>query len=82
MESLPKLRALLAIGRVAHDSILSSFALRKRDYPFAHGAKHALSGGLLLFDSFHCSRLNTNTGRLTAEMFESVVANAAASVRD
>lgn len=82
MESLPKLRALLAIGRVAHDSILSSFALRKRDYPFSHGAKHALSGGLLLFDSFHCSRLNTNTGRLTAEMFESVVANAAASVRD
>jgi uracil-DNA glycosylase family 4 len=82
MESLPNLRALLAIGRVAHDSILSSFALRKRDYPFAHGAKHALSGGLLLFDSFHCSRLNTNTGRLTAMMFESVVANAAASVRD
>ena len=82
IESLPNLRALLAIGRIAHESILSSLALIKRDYPFAHGAKHALPGGLLLFDSFHCSRLNTNTGRLTSEMFESVVANAAASLRD
>lgn len=82
MESLPNLRALLAIGRVAHDSILSGLTLRKRDYPFAHGAKHALPSGLLLFDSFHCSRLNTNTGRLTPEMFETVVADAAASLHD
>ena len=80
--ALPNLRALLAIGRVAHDSILSSFAVKKRDYPFAHGAKHVLPGDLLLFDSFHCSRLNTNTGRLTPEMFESVVVDAAASLRD
>lgn len=80
--ALPNLRALLAIGRVAHDSILSSCAVKKRDYPFAHGARHQLPGGLILFDTFHCSRLNTNTGRLTPEMFEQVVAEAAASVRD
>lgn len=80
--ALPNLRALLAIGRVAHDSILSSFAVKKKDFPFAHGARHLLPGGLALFDSFHCSRLNTNTGRLTPEMFERVVAEAAASLRD
>ncbi|WP_108680569.1 uracil-DNA glycosylase [Methyloceanibacter sp. wino2] len=80
--ALPNLRALLAIGRVAHDSILSSYAVKKRDYPFAHGARHELPGGLRLFDTFHCSRLNTNTGRLTPEMFERVVADAAASLRD
>jgi uracil-DNA glycosylase len=50
--------------------------------PFAHGARHLLPGGLELFDTFHCSRLNTNTGRLTPEMFEQVVGDAAASLRD
>lgn len=80
--ALPRLRSLLAIGRVAHDSILDTFALKKKDFPFSHGARHALPGGLDLFDSFHCSRLNTNTGRLTPEMFEQVVGAAAASLKD
>ena len=80
--ALPNLRAFLAIGRVAHDSLLSAFAVKKRDFPFAHGARHLLPGGLDLFDTFHCSRLNTNTGRLTPEMFEQVVGDAAASLRD
>ena len=80
--ALPSLQAFLAIGRVAHDSIVSSFAVKKRDFPFAHGARHSLPGDLQLFDSFHCSRLNTNTGRLTPEMFERVVGDAAESLRD
>lgn len=77
ISALPRLRALLAIGRIAHDSILDAFRLKRGAYPFAHGARHALPSGLILFDSYHCSRQNTNTGRLTAAMFEQVVAEAA-----
>jgi uracil-DNA glycosylase family 4 len=79
--ALPNLITLLAIGRIAHDSILDALLLKHRDFPFAHGARHALPGGLILFDSYHCSRQNTNTGRLTTAMFETVVAEAAASLR-
>ena len=78
--ALPNLASLLAIGRIAHDAILDAFQLKKRDFPFAHGARHALPGGLGLFDSYHCSRQNTNTGRLTTAMFEKVVAEAATSL--
>jgi uracil-DNA glycosylase family 4 len=80
MAALPNLASLLAIGRIAHDAILDAFQLKKRDFPFSHGARHALPGGLVLFDSYHCSRQNTNTGRLTTAMFEKVVAEAAASL--
>jgi uracil-DNA glycosylase len=55
--------------------------LKRRAFPFAHGARHALPGGLILFDTYHCSRQNTNTGRLTPGMFEKVVTEAAASLR-
>jgi uracil-DNA glycosylase family 4 len=79
--ALPELCTLLAIGRIAHDAILDAWQLRKRDYPFAHGAQHELPNGLNLFDSYHCSRQNTNTGRLTTAMFEKVVGAAAASLR-
>lgn len=72
--ALSNLKALLALGRVAHDSVLTAFALRKRDYAFAHGARHNLPSGLVLYDSFHCSRYNTNTRRLTPEMFQAVFA--------
>jgi uracil-DNA glycosylase family 4 len=78
--ALPNLVALLALGRIAHDSVLDALQLNKRDFPFAHGARHALPGALLLFESYHCSRQNTSTGRLTTAMFESVVADAAASL--
>jgi uracil-DNA glycosylase len=78
--ALPKLVSLLAIGRIAHDGILDALQLKKRDFPFAHGAQHELPGGLILFDSYHCSRQNTNTGRLTTPMFEKVVGAAAASL--
>lgn len=78
--ALPDLRTLLAIGRIAHDSILDAFALKRKAFPFAHGARHALPDGLVMFDTYHCSRQNTNTGRLTTEMFEQVVGAAAQSV--
>lgn len=78
--ALPNLRSLLALGRIAHDGVLDALQLKRGDFPFAHGARHALPGGLILFDSYHCSRQNTNTGRLTTAMFETVLAEAAASL--
>jgi uracil-DNA glycosylase len=78
--ALPNLRSLLAIGRIAHDSILDALQLKRRSFPFAHGSRHALPSGLLLFDSYHCSRQNTNTGRLTTPMFEKVLSEVAASL--
>jgi uracil-DNA glycosylase len=79
--ALPRLRSLLALGRIAHEGILDALGLKRRELPFAHGARHELPNGLVLFDSYHCSRQNTNTGRLTTAMFEAVLAEAAASLR-
>jgi uracil-DNA glycosylase family 4 len=70
----PGLQVVLALGTVAHGAVLSALDLKKSGYPFRHGAVHELPGGLLLADSYHCSRYNTNTGRLTTEMFEAVFA--------
>ena len=70
-------RAILALGRIAHDSAVRALGLRLKDLPFAHGAVHPIAGGNgapRLYDSYHCSRYNTNTGVLTAEMFEAVFA--------
>jgi uracil-DNA glycosylase family 4 len=72
--ALPNVCAIIALGRIAHDSTLTAFGCRKSQFPFAHGARHALREGLELFDSFHCSRYNTNTRRLTPDMFRSVFA--------
>lgn len=71
--ALPDLNAIVALGRIAHDAVLTALALRRGRFPFAHGAVHEL-GALRLFDSYHCSRYNTNTRVLTAEMFEAVFA--------
>jgi uracil-DNA glycosylase family 4 len=68
----PGLRAFLALGAIAHGAVLTALGLRRALFRFAHGAVHELPGGRLLADSYHCSRLNTNTGRLTAAMFEAV----------
>ncbi|NJL50531.1 MAG: uracil-DNA glycosylase, partial [Blastochloris sp.] len=62
---------------IAHQSTLAALGARPARYPFAHGAAHDL-GGRILFDSYHCSRYNTNTGRLTETMFHAVFANARA----
>jgi len=69
---LPDDAAILALGRIAHDAVVRALALRGRDHPFAHGAIHTLPRGVRLFDSYHCSRYNANTGRITAAMFRSV----------
>jgi uracil-DNA glycosylase family 4 len=67
-------RALLALGRIAHEQVLRTLGIPAARFPFAHGAVHPLpgAGGLRLYDSYHCSRYNTNTGRLTREMFRAV----------
>ncbi len=64
--------ALLALGTIAHNAVLSALNLKARDHAFAHGAVHELPGSLRLYDSYHCSRYNTQTKRLTANMFEAV----------
>jgi uracil-DNA glycosylase family 4 len=75
-----KPRAYLALGRIAHESLLTALGERKSLFPFGHGAEHALTTGARLFDSYHCSRYNTNTGVLTTAMFEDVVGRAATFV--
>jgi uracil-DNA glycosylase family 4 len=69
---LPDGGAILALGRIGHDSVLRALSLPARDFPFGHGAVHALPRGVRLFDSYHCSRYNANTGRITPAMFKSV----------
>jgi uracil-DNA glycosylase len=70
--------AILALGTIAHRAVLLGFGLRMAAYPFSHGAVHALPNGHQVFDSYHCSRYNTQTNRLTTAMFEAVVAFIAA----
>jgi uracil-DNA glycosylase family 4 len=70
---MPHLRALVALGRIAHETVLAALQTRKMAAPFSHGAAHRI-GKLRLFDSYHCSRLNTNTGVLTPHMFRDVFA--------
>lgn len=72
---LPSGAAVMALGTIAHQAVLMAMQLRKSAHPFAHAAQYALPGGLTLFDSYHCSRYNTQTRRLTREMFEAVVAD-------
>jgi uracil-DNA glycosylase family 4 len=74
LATLPRLAAVVVLGRIAHDSTLAALGTRRAAFPFAHGARHAVRAGLTLFDSFHCSRYNTNTGKLTPEMFRAVFA--------
>jgi uracil-DNA glycosylase family 4 len=74
LAALPQLAAVVVLGRIAHDSTLGALGARRAAFPFAHGAKHDVRAGLALFDSFHCSRYNTNTGKLTPEMFRAVFA--------
>jgi uracil-DNA glycosylase len=73
LADMPKLAAILALGRIAHDSILVTLGERPAAAPFGHGKVHQIAN-MKMFDSYHCSRQNTNTGRLTAEMFRAVFA--------
>jgi uracil-DNA glycosylase len=67
---------IVALGRIAHEAVLRALGLRAAAHRFGHGAEHRLPAGMTLLDSYHCSRLNTNTGRLTAPMFRRVFARA------
>ena len=72
IRSLKSLRVILALGTIAHGATLTALGEIKSKTPFSHGRIHRLRGSVVLADSYHCSRLNTNTGRLTREMFEAV----------
>jgi uracil-DNA glycosylase family 4 len=71
--AMPRLRIVLALGRVAHDVVLRTLGARLADHPFAHGRIHAVANGPNVADSYHPSRYNVNTGVLTADMFRSAV---------
>ena len=78
LNAMPALQLVLALGTVAHRSLLQTCAIKNQgkrmaDYPFSHGAFHKLPNGLILANSYHCSRYNTNTGRLTPLMFQTVI---------
>lgn len=79
--ALPRLKVMIALGRIAHENTLRALGLRPAAYTFAHGAEHEVEGPqgpLTLIDSYHCSRYNTNTGRLTEPMFHAVFEKAKA----
>ena len=79
LATMPKLRAIVALGRIAHDTVLKPLSLKASQAPFGHGAVHQ-AGAFKLYDSYHCSRYNTNTGVLTADMFRSVFAKVKADL--
>jgi uracil-DNA glycosylase family 4 len=76
LEASPTARVLVALGAIAHGAVLKACGVAAREAPFAHGQEHELPGGRLLIDSYHCSRYNTQTRRLTPAMFEAIIARA------
>jgi uracil-DNA glycosylase family 4 len=73
--AMPNLRAILALGQIAHQSLIAMMGLKRKDHAFSHGARHE-HGGLIIIGSYHCSRYNTNTGVLTTAMFDNVMGEA------
>ncbi|MEP5361033.1 MAG: uracil-DNA glycosylase family protein, partial [Nitratireductor sp.] len=80
IDALPRLEAILTLGSIAHQSTVRALGLKIKDAPFAHGAAFD-TGRFRLFSSYHCSRYNTNTGRLTEQMFVDVFAKVAEHLR-
>ncbi|TDJ33928.1 MAG: uracil-DNA glycosylase [Gammaproteobacteria bacterium] len=76
LRTLPAGAVVLALGGIAHRAIVKAVAGRQADFKFGHAAEHEVEGRFLILDSYHCSRYNTNTGRLTVEMFHNVFARA------
>ena len=72
----PQVRVILCLGTIAHAATLRAIGVAPKDHPFAHGAEHRIDGDRVLLDSYHCSRYNTQTRRLTTAMFEAVVGRA------
>ncbi|HEX6959792.1 MAG TPA: uracil-DNA glycosylase [Ferrovibrio sp.] len=81
IEALSSLKAILALGQIAHVAVLDAMKVKRSTAAFGHGAENPLPGGVTLFSSYHCSRYNTNTGRLTEAMFHSVFDRIAAFTR-
>jgi uracil-DNA glycosylase len=75
IEAMANLRCILALGQIAHQSVISMLKLKKKDHAFGHGARHE-HRGLTILGSYHCSRYNTNTGVLTQAMFDAVMGEA------
>ena len=76
LRRLNTVRVYLALGRIGHDALLMALGLPRAAHPFGHGREHSLDATRWLIDSYHCSRYNTATRRLTAQMFQAVVARA------
>lgn len=76
LAALPPGAVIVALGAIAHGAVLRALSLKPGAHHFSHGAEHALPGGRTLLDSYHCSRLNTNTGRLTPAMFARIFTRA------
>ena len=74
--ALPNLRIILCLGKISHDSTCRALGMKVKDHPFGHGSEYNTPNGLIVVSSYHCSRYNTNTGRLTTEMFENVFSRA------
>jgi len=74
LAAMPRLAAVIALGKIAHDSVIVALGEKMSRHKFGHGAQHKI-GTLTVFDSYHCSRYNTNTGVLTPEMFHAVFAS-------
>lgn len=72
IQAMKRLKAIVALGLVSHNAVLKALGIQQSTCKFAHGARHDLGHGMILADSYHCSRYNTNTGRLTTAMFEAV----------
>jgi uracil-DNA glycosylase family 4 len=82
LAGMPRLTAIVALGRIAHDATLRALGEKPARFPFSHGGSHILAGGMKLFGCYHCSRYNTSTGRLTVAMFEDVFRAVAAHLAD
>jgi uracil-DNA glycosylase family 4 len=78
LRAFAELRVVVALGHIAHQSAAKALGGKLPKMRFGHGAEHRLPSGLILIDSYHCSRYNQNTGRLTAAMFEAIFARAVA----
>lgn len=81
LTSLPSVRVIVALGRIAHESVLRTLNLPLSKYPFGHNKLHRLTDHLSLVDSYHCSRYNTSTGRLTESMFHEVFKSVLAALK-
>ena len=72
LKTLPSNALVVSLGSIAHKAVLKALNLKQSDFPFGHGSIHKLSVDLIMIDSYHCSRYNTQTRRLTAHMFSAI----------